>query len=253
MKKIKLSQVDLALGIIIIVYGIFVIITAPNRIAFNLGFMFIGAVFIIYHFVKNKLNKTIRKVINGLIIIGITCFAAILIVISVYPKQSTEKCDYILVLGAGLKDGDEVSRVLQDRLEAAIECYDNYDKGAKIVVSGGKGSNEDVSEAEAMKRYLVKKGVSEDIIIKEDKSTSTKENFEFSKDKIEEDSGMKVSRSKVKVVTTDFHAFRSNLLAKNNNYGKVEIYTSDSYPYLIPIFYTREVLALIKDTIFSII
>ena len=253
MKKLKLYQLDLILGIIIIVYGIFVMLTMPNKISFNIGFMFIGALFVIYHFIKNKINKTIRKVINTLIIMGITCFTAILIVISVYPKHSTEKCDYILVLGAGLKDGDEVSKVLKDRLEAAIECYDNYDKGCKIVVSGGKGSNEDMSEAEAMRRYLIKKGIDEDCIIKEDKSTSTKENFEFSKDKIEEDSGDEVSKSKIKVVTTAFHAFRSNLLAKNNNYGKVEIYTSDSYPYLIPIFYTREVFALIKDIIFSII
>ncbi len=253
MKKLRLSQLDLILGIITIVYGVFIMITTPNKIAFNIGFMIIGGLFVIYHFIKEKINKTIRKVINVLIIIGITCFASILIIISVYPKHSTEKCEYILVLGAGLNDGDEVSKVLKDRLNTAIECHNKYDTGSKIVVSGGQGSNEEVSEAEAMKRYLIKKGIDKTSIIIENESTNTKENFEFSKDKIEKDSGKKVSKSKVKVVTTDFHAFRSKLLAQANGYGEVEIYASNSYPYLIPIFYTREVFALVKDIFFSII
>ena len=54
-----------------------------------------------------------------------------------------------------------------------------------IIVSGGRGRGEDITEASAMKDYLVSKGINKDMIIMEDKSKTTKENFDFSKKIIE--------------------------------------------------------------------
>lgn len=50
-----------------------------------------------------------------------------------------------------------------------------------VVVSGGQGMDEEVSEAFAMKEYLTNKGISEDRIIMEDKSTNTLENIKNTK------------------------------------------------------------------------
>lgn len=119
------------------------------------------------------------------------------------------------------------------------------------MVSGGKGEDEDMSEAEAMERYLLEKGVSKDRIIKENKSRNTYENFKFSKEKIEEHSNKELKDVSVKIVTTDFHAFRSSMLAKRNGYENIEVYSSNTVNYLVPVFYTREAVALVKSYIFD--
>ena len=86
-------------------------------------------------------------------------------------------------------------------------CYTN--KNINIIVSGGQGSDEVVTEALAMKNYLVKNGVSKDKIIMEDKATTTLENIIFSK-KIITDKNLK---GKVLIVTSDYHLFRGQIIA----------------------------------------
>ena len=83
-----------------------------------------------------------------------------------------------------------------------------------------------MSEAEAMEGYLLENGVSKDRIIKEDKSRNTSENFKFSKEKIQEHSNKDLKDVSVKIITTDFHAFRSSMLAKRNGYENIEVYSS---------------------------
>ena len=83
------------------------------------------------------------------------------------------------MLGAGLK-GDTPSLALERRLEKAAE-YMNKNGNAIAIVSGGQGKGETISEAQAMENYLLNHGIREDRIIKEDNSTSTYENFEYSK------------------------------------------------------------------------
>ena len=53
----------------------------------------------------------------------------------------------------------------------------------KIVVSGGQGEGENITEATAMRNFLVDNGVDSSLIIMEDKSTNTYENFLYSKQK----------------------------------------------------------------------
>ena len=54
-----------------------------------------------------------------------------------------------------------------------------------MIVSGGQGSDEAISEAEAMRRYLVEQGIRNEEIIMEDKSTNTEENLVFSMKKMD--------------------------------------------------------------------
>ncbi|NCU26351.1 YdcF family protein [Candidatus Nomurabacteria bacterium] len=65
-----------------------------------------------------------------------------------------------------------ISPKLAKRLEAAIRYHTN-NPDAMIVVCGGKGDQEDITEALAMERYLLSEGIPGDIIIREEKSTST--------------------------------------------------------------------------------
>ncbi len=95
-----------------------------------------------------------------------------------------ENADFLIVLGAGVH-GTTPSRSLSDRLKAA-EAYLKANPECIAVLSGGQGSGERISEAEAMRRTLTARGIDENRLIMEDRSTSTIENLQFSMDKITE-------------------------------------------------------------------
>lgn len=250
------KNLDIVLGGILTGYSILVNLLSLRKIAFSEVFFISGILLIIYHFIKKKIYnneklKLLDKAIKTLICIGLVVFFIIESIIICYPKKSIESTDYIIVLGAGLNNRNELSQTLRDRLNTALYCLNEYNNDSYIVVSGGQGEDEDMSEAEEMERYLLQKGVSKDRIIKENKSRNTFENFKFSKEKIEEHSNKELKDVSVKIVTTDFHAFRSKMLAKRNGYENIEVYSSNTVNYLVPVFYTREAVALVKSYFFD--
>ncbi len=87
--------------------------------------------------------------------------------------------DYIIIHGAGL-DGPRPTPLLAGRIDKALELWKKQHQHGKFVVSGGQGADEIVSEAQAMRDYLLEKGVSADAILMEDKSTTTWENLRYS-------------------------------------------------------------------------
>ena len=87
--------------------------------------------------------------------------------------------DYIIIHGAGL-DGPRPTPLLAGRIDKALELWNKQHQHGKFVVSGGQGADEVVSEAQAMRDYLLEKGVSADAILMEDKSTTTWENLKNS-------------------------------------------------------------------------
>ena len=113
--------------------------------------------------------------------------------------------DYIIIHGAGLS-GDRPTPLLAGRLDKGIELWRRQDKRGRIVVSGGQGADEVVSEAAAMHAYLVRNGVPAEAILDEDRSTTTMENLRYSRDLI--DSLAQGSPYRCVVVTSDFHVFR---------------------------------------------
>lgn len=113
--------------------------------------------------------------------------------------------DFVIIHGAGLLDSDKVSKLLQDRLDKAIEVYRKDPTPPKLIPSGGKGSDESISEAEAMTRYLVSKGIPESDIIMEDASTTTYENLKFSKKILDRYEGRKYTA----LVTSNYHVYRA--------------------------------------------
>ena len=104
-----------------------------------------------------------------------------------------------------------------------------------------------------MENYIVKHKIPKNKIIMEDKSTNTYENFKYSKEKIESHSKNDIKNLNIKVVTTDFHSFRSFMLAKKNRYGNVNFYSNKSLNQFIPIYYAREFFATIKTIIFDML
>ena len=113
--------------------------------------------------------------------------------------------DYVIIHGAGLLSGGRVSKLLADRLDKAIDVYRKDPTPPIMIPSGGKGADEAISEAEAMEKYLLDKGIPAEMIIKEDQSTTTYENLQNSKAIIDSRPGSKYTV----LVTSNYHVYRA--------------------------------------------
>ena len=136
-----------------------------------------------------------------------------------------------------------------------ITFQNRVDKGLKflknnpdllVIVSGGKGFGEMITEAEAMRRYLIKNGISENRIIKEDRATSTAENFKFSRELIRGKEHQE--NPEILIVTSEFHMFRSKMLAYRNGFVPYGL-TSETWLGVLPNCFIREYFAVIKSFI----
>ncbi len=117
--------------------------------------------------------------------------------------------DALIVLGAAVH-GDRVTWVLSNRLDTAYDYAVEHPKTV-LVVSGGQGDGESVTEASAMARYLSQRGLDAGRILLEDRAESTAENFAFSKAIIDEAVGPDAA---IGFVTTRFHVFRAGRVAR---------------------------------------
>lgn len=120
-----------------------------------------------------------------------------------------DRIDAIIVPGAALR-GNRPSPFLISRLDRALELWRSQGCCAHIVVSGGQGADECVSEVAAMRRYLEERDVPGELIIDEDRSTTTRENMRFSRRLIEERLG---TGARIAVVSTDYHLPRCTMYA----------------------------------------
>lgn len=119
-----------------------------------------------------------------------------------------EPSDAIIVLGAKLI-GAEPSTMLRLRLEEALKLYrQNY--ASTIIVSGARGPDEDISEAEAMRYYLIQNGIPADRIVIEDQSFNTYQNLANSKKLMRE-----LGLEKAIIVSNASHIRRALILARN--------------------------------------
>jgi uncharacterized SAM-binding protein YcdF (DUF218 family) len=145
--------------------------------------------------------------------VSFLCVSYVLYALIYSKLPVTRRADYVVVLGAGLLDGGQVPRLLASRLERGRAVYEKLaSRGADplLIVSGGKGSDEQVSEAAAMARYLTERGFPAGRLILEDRSASTGENLLFSKAIMDQQR----PGARCVIVTSGFHAFRAAIIAR---------------------------------------
>ena len=122
--------------------------------------------------------------------------------------------DFIIILGCAIKKDGTLYPLLRGRVDKAIDLYrrqlEETGKKAVFVPSGGQGSDEVISEGEAMKRYLLEQGIEEEQIMAETRSTTTLENMKFSAELIKE----RDPDAKVAFSTTNYHVFRGGMFAR---------------------------------------
>lgn len=116
----------------------------------------------------------------------------------------------LIVLGGILRHGYQLSDAVKRRLDSAIKVYKKQSKKPKIIVSGGMIRKQELTEAEAMKKYLIEKGINEPDIIEEGKSKNTLENFKFSKEILD---NLKIKEN-IAFVSNNFHILRSKIYSR---------------------------------------
>ena len=157
-------------------------------------------------------------------------------------------------------------------LDKAIE-YAEKNPETYLVLSGGKGPDEPVSEAQAMYQYLVYNGVRPSQLLLEEHSVSTVENLAYSKIIIdshrevirhqreernrltfqrEPKGGYLIAADKpldVGVLTSNFHVYRACMIAKKWGFENVYGISAQSDPVLFIHLCVRECASIVKDRI----
>lgn len=150
--------------------------------------------------------------------------------------------DAIVVHGSGLI-GARVPPLLASRLDRAIEIYRaEVATGHRplLITSGGKGSDEAVSEASAMASYLLDKGVPGDSVVLEDRSTTTRENLLYTRQLL----GERGTSTRMVLVTSNFHILRTAILARTLQLD-AEVTGARTAFYYWPSAFLREFIAIL--------
>lgn len=221
----------LSLGLSILL--VWIILTSP--LSFLINKSIASYIFVVYIFIVILLIYFLS--------LFLSCF-----VLSLFYSRKKIKTDvdYILVLGSGLIE-DKVTPLLQSRIDIGRNYFNfRKDKNLKFLLSGGQGEDEWISESQAMKKYLVAKGVNENQIICESKSQSTYENLLFSKKLIEKDSN-------ILICSNNFHILRAVFIAKKLKYRHFNSLGSKTKNYFFTNAFIRELIAILKmDWIFHL-
>ena len=204
---------------------------------------FILAIVTILHKKKHILDfvpRTVKITVVSFLCIGVGIFIAMEgFIFSQMQAKPKGHVDYVIILGAQVR-GERITKSLAKRLDAAYD-YLAKNEDIQVICSGGQGPGERITEASAMKRYLMDQGISQDRIITEEHSTSTYENMKYSFEIIGD------PNADVVIVTNNFHVFRSLYLAKNVGFKSVSGLAANSDRRLILNYMVREGFALLKE------
>lgn len=206
----------------------------------------ISLVLVITAFKQGRILVTLTLIITTLFVVTFSAFVLTTELITFEGIPEKDECT-VIVLGAKT-NGYIPSNRLVSRLDAAYD-YLKVNTNALCIVTGGKGNDETVAEAESMRSYLVKdKKLSADRVYKEDKSVNTKENLVFAYEIIK---SLEDEEKPIVIVTSRFHTLRAYLIAKsidgyrNTTVGCIPAEDAFSIVYM-PSNYAREYCALIS-------
>ena len=231
-----------------------------NLLGFLLGFAAIGGIVIIYMLGKGSANSdsqtgyyifTVIRATVSLVFSYLECMliSTVFCALASTRYKIKQPMDYIIILGCAIRSDGSPTPILRGRIDRALtferEQYEKFHKHAKFVPSGGQGSDEVISEAESMKRYLMEQGIPESQILKEDKSVNTYQNMAFSKKVIESDTD-NIENVNIALSTTNYHVFRGYTLAQKLGMT-VKGLSAKTKLYFFPNAFLREFIGLLWE------
>ena len=196
---------------------------------------------------KHPASLRVRASVITAVCASAAIFLAVegLITVSAVSASGREAADYCIVLGARVR-GSELTSSLERRLRRAY-IYAVAHPHCILVLSGGQGPGEDLSEAEAMYGYLYGRGIRANRFILEERSSDTVENIRNSLALIRQREADTPREARVAVLTSNFHIFRAKHIAEKLGQEDVIAVASSSDPVLMLHLWVREGLAVLKD------
>ncbi|MEG0190385.1 MAG: YdcF family protein [Lachnospiraceae bacterium] len=230
----------ISFGIFCIVYYLVIrIYTKKWDSTFSLFWLGFGTAHIGIGLILRANPLWIQNICGILMVILWAIFLAVEIIISsAMMSVYDEHLSYIIVLGAKV-DATRITCSLNRRLEKA-EQYLKRNPDTTVIVSGGQGKGESITEASAMAEYLKNCGISETRIVLEDRSTNTKENLQYCKKYVNS------YTEPIGIVTNNFHMYRALWLGKIEGYTRLQGIPASTNLIIFPNYMVREFFAVLQ-------
>lgn len=240
--------------VVFLIWNGIIVLKRESRSLANLLTLLLGIALTLYLiatvFLINYLPAWINVLLSGIVVILIYLFIVFynfMTVSFLYQfNRPRYNQNYIIVLGAGLINGERVSPLLAKRIDKAIAFYWAQSHATLnppiLLMSGGQGADEKLPEAIAMKNYALEKGIPERDILVETNSTTTLENMRFSKELMDRESGGGAYRAIFS--SNNYHIFRAGLFAKQAQLKANGIGAKTAFYYL-PNAFLREYIAIL--------
>lgn len=200
----------------------------------------------VYSYKGNRVPRWLKPILALLLAGALTFTVSLGLVLAGMESRLEDEADTMVILGCMVYPWGP-SILLQDRLDTALDYLETR-PDMTIIVSGGKGDDEHISEAQAMHDYLVEHGIASERILLEDQSENTYENLLFTT-RLMAEQGID-STDEVVVVSNGFHLTRVRMLFSRVHGDDYQLNTLAAPSSHLPSrlkMYVREPLALIKS------
>ena len=164
------------------------------------------------------------------------------------PPAELPENTAVLTLGAKVEATGAPGKILRRRLDTTYTLLTERED-LVVIVSGGKGDDEPISEALCMKNYLTERGIAPERIILEDKATNTIENIKNAMEIVFDH-----EYDTLAVVTTNFHIPRVEYLCSRLGVDMEKAYfypAPDTGIYTLYTILVREYMSYCKLFIFG--
>jgi vancomycin permeability regulator SanA len=193
----------------------------------------------------SKKKQTFIQVLTILAASGVVILMAAMNLITTSGQsdwENAKESDYAIVLGAAVQETGGPSRIMRTRLRAALEFMEE-NPTAFVILSGGQGGDEPMTEAECMYDTLVSMGADTSRLILEPESHTTRENLINSMKLIEDRGG---TENKITIITSEFHQRRAAYIAASLDLETCPV-SAHTDQWFYRVNYTlREVFAFVK-------
>ena len=241
-------KVLMIFGPLLILGGILMLLINVHMEMTGLVLLLLGAVMVLSHILWRRPSKGKQTLISVLAILaasGVVCLMAAMNIITTSCQPDWERAEtseYAIVLGAAVRVDGEASRIMRQRLRAAVEFMDRNPE-AIVILSGGQGEDEPISEAACMYDTILEMGADPDRLLMEDGSFNTRENLLNSNDIIASRGG---TNKPITLITSEFHQRRADFIAGSLGFDTCPV-SAHTDQWFYRVNYTlREVFAFVK-------
>ena len=218
-----------------------------NILGIVISIAYIGGTYLVY-FIADHMNINRHVIVFVLLIVCyMECLLASCCLLGLFAAKQKPKYDkdFIIIPGCAISKKGGLLPLLKGRTNRAVRYAWDQEiasgRPVKYVPSGGKGPDEVMSEASAMELYLLSHGAESDEVFPEKKSSTTYENFKFSKAVIESIN----PDANIAFATTNYHMLRCGLLAYSLGIKNIEGISSKTKWYFWPNGFVREFIAIL--------